>query len=135
MRKSIKIGLIVCISVIAVLGLAVGMMPPAKTVNNPIALNNSSNDTTTVNDTLINTSNDAESTTNEGASMTPEQAIEIVNNELYPYYQATSAVLVDGTPNPVYLVHIIHITPNTYGKDGGNVTVDSITGFVEHKGV
>jgi hypothetical protein len=131
MRKSIKISLIICMAVIAVLGLAVGMTPK-NTVSIPAVLNESNN--STVNTTIINTSPSTEST-GEGSSMTAEEAMEIVNNELYPYYQATSAVLIDGTPNPVYLVHIIHITPNTYGKEGGNVTVDTITGFVEHKGV
>jgi hypothetical protein len=131
MRKSIKISLIICMAVIAVLGLVVGMTPK-NTVSIPAVLNESNN--STVNTTIINTSPSTEST-GEGSSMTAEEAMEIVNNELYPYYQATSAVLIDGTPNPVYLVHIIHITPNTYGKEGGNVTVDTITGFVEHKGV
>jgi hypothetical protein len=131
MRKSIKISLIICMAVIAVLGLVVGMTPK-NIISIPAVLNESNN--STVNNTIINTSPSTEST-GEGSSMTAEEAMEIVNNELYPYYQATSAILIDGTPNPVYLVHIIHITPNTYGKEGGNVTVDTITGFVEHKGV
>ncbi len=131
MEKRIKIFLIICIAIIAVLGLAVGMLPK-NTVSTPAALNDSNN--TTVNNTLINTSQSSESASKE-VNMTAEEAMEIVNKELYPYYQATSAVLENGTPNPVYVVHIIHITPNDYGKEGGNVTVDTVTGFVYHKGV
>ena len=134
MEKRIKISLIVCIVVIAVLGLAVGMAPK-NNLNKPVGLNNSNNTTVDNENTLINTSQSSKSTVN-GVNMTAEEAMEIVDNELYPYYQATSAVLIDGSPNSLYLVHIIHISKDiNYGKDGGNVTVDTVTGFVNHKGV
>lgn len=132
MEKRIKISLIVCIVVIAVLGLAVGMLPK-NTPNTNVVLNNSNN--STVDNTLTGTSNNSQSTVN-GVNMTAEEAMEIVDKEMYPYYQATSAVLIDGSPNSLYLVHIIHISKDiNYGKDGGNVTVDTVTGFVNHKGV
>lgn len=82
-------------------------------------------------------SSDNSDTASVDVAMTPDEAMQIVNKELSPYYKATSAYLTSGSPNPVYVVHIIHTDPDhsDYGEDGGNVTVDTVTKFVYHKGI
>lgn len=138
MDNRIKISLIGVIVVIAVLGLVVGMMPKAN-VETPASLTNSdltNSDTNSTGGNVLATATDNNAPVSNEVNMTPAEAMKIVDNELYPYYQATSAVLIDGSPNSLYLVHIIHISKDiNYGKDGGNVTVDTVTGFVNHKGV
>ena len=133
MQKLTKILLIGCIVLIAAIGLVTGMFY-GNNLNTPAPLSSLNNTTTT--NASISQENNTTVTSNE-TIMTPEEAMQRVDNELSGYYKATSAVLINGSPHSLYKVHIIHSDPNRsdYGKDGGYVTVDTVTGFVYHKGV
>jgi len=133
MDRNRKILVIVVVVVIAALCVTAGVLG-ANNSNKPkqTAVTNTPTLTSTPTDNSKNSD-----TTKEIVTITPAEAMKIVDKELSPYYNATSAYLTSGSPNPVYVVHIIHTDKNhsDYGQDGGNVTVDAVTGFVYHKGI
>ena len=138
MNKKSKTIIIVVLVAIAAICLTAGVLS-ANNFNKPVQATVS--DTPTITNTPSTTDN-TDTTDNSAvnkveAIMTPDEAMQLVNTALSPYYKATSAKLSSGSPNPVYIVHIIHTDPNhsDYGQDGGNVTVDTVTGFVDHKGI
>jgi hypothetical protein len=135
---SSKILIIAVIILVAGLGLASGMKLmnnlPNTILNNTTAANNN----TPVNipsNTTLTTSNNNTPTTSNVVKISPQEAMQIVDNTMSPYDKATDAVLENGTPNPVYVVNIIHTNGVANGTYGGYVTVDAVTGFCNHKGV
>lgn len=136
MDKNRKILIIVGVVVIAALCVTAGVLG-ANNSKKSIQATVSNDPTITNLPTETTVNNTTDTVKEEVAVMTPDEAMEIVDKELSPYYKATSAHLTNGSPNPVYVVHIIHNDPNhsDYGEDGGNVTVDTVTGFVYHKGI
>ena len=135
MDKNRKIVIIVGLVLIAALCVTAGVLSANYSNNKPQLTTVTNTPTLTNTPTTDNTDNSDK--TKIEVTITLEEAMKIVDKELSPYYNATSAYLTSGSPNPVYVVHIIHTDPNhsDYVKDGGNVTVDAVTGFVEHKGI
>ena len=135
MDKNSKLLVIVVVVVIAAFCVTAGVLG-ANNTNKPAQTTDTNIPTVTNTPTTENTDTSSDTTDSE-VVMTPDEAMQIVNDELSPYYKATSAKLTSGSPNPVYVVHIIHTDPDhsDYGKDGGTVTVDTVTKFVSHKGI
>ncbi len=135
---SSKTLIIVAIILIAGLGLASGIMlmnnHPNIILNNTTAANNTTaNNLSNSTNTSINNNTP---TTSNTINISPQEAIQIVDNTMSPYDEATGdAVLENGTPDPVYVVNIIHTNGVANGTYGGYVTVDAVTGFCNHKGV
>ena len=99
------------------------------TVADNITVNNLSNTTST-------SINNSTPTTSSTINVSPQEAIQIVDNTMSPYDKATGdAVLENETPDPIYVVNIIHTNGVANGTYGGYVTVDAVTGFCNHKGV
>jgi len=139
LQASTKILIIVVIVLVAGLGLASGTMlmnnHPNTILNNTTVANNTTpvnNPSNTTNTPLNNNTQ----TTSNAINISPQEAMQIVDNTMSPYDKATGdAVLENGTPDPIYVVNIIHTNGVANGTYGGYVTVDAVTGFCNHKGV